>query len=109
MGSAGSCNLEHTVWLNCGVWLLFQENVVGAQCQQCDAGTFYLEERNSKGCTSCFCFGQSTQCYESRMRRTEVVPQPSISVHSYFNHCKGEGLETQSVALKAFCRETHLM
>ena len=80
------------------MWLLFQENVVGAQCQQCDAGTFYLEERNSKGCTSCFCFGQSTQCYESRMRRTEVAPQPSSSLHSYmyFNLYEGERLEPQA-------------
>ena len=51
---------------------LCKQNVEGPQCAQCKQGTFYLEERNSKGCTKCFCFGSTQQCHSSNFRRTPV-------------------------------------
>ena len=62
-----------------------QENVIGQQCDRCVAGTYYLEERNPQGCTSCFCFGQSTQCYESSLRRTQVRACVVLRVESVQN------------------------
>ncbi|XP_077867614.1 laminin subunit alpha-5-like, partial [Saccoglossus kowalevskii] len=44
---------------------LCKENVEGVRCDKCKVGTFYLEERNPKGCTSCFCFGITQECKSS--------------------------------------------
>jgi len=49
-----------------------KENVEGARCDYCKQGTFNLEERNAKGCTSCFCFGQTAQCRPSDLYLASV-------------------------------------
>ncbi|CAF0881627.1 unnamed protein product, partial [Brachionus calyciflorus] len=41
---------------------LCKENIFGDRCENCKPGTFNIESRNSKGCTNCFCFGQTTYC-----------------------------------------------
>ncbi len=51
---------------------LCKNNVEGPQCAQCKQSTFYLEERNPKGCTTCFCFGTTQLCRSSIYRRTPV-------------------------------------
>ena len=51
---------------------LCKDNVQGVQCSQCAPETFYLEDRNPKGCTKCFCFGHTTNCQSSNLRREQV-------------------------------------
>ncbi|NXJ80686.1 LAMA2 protein, partial [Trogon melanurus] len=41
-------------------------NVEGVHCDRCTPGTFALSARNPLGCSSCFCFGLTTQCSEAR-------------------------------------------
>ncbi|XP_032875419.1 laminin subunit alpha-3 isoform X3 [Amblyraja radiata] len=50
---------------------LCKENVVGARCDKCRPGSFHLEPANAKGCTSCFCFGVTSQCRSSHKSRTQ--------------------------------------
>jgi len=42
---------------------LCKENVYGPRCDRCIDGTFALLSDNPKGCTSCYCFGSTTQCH----------------------------------------------
>lgn len=44
----------------------FQVNVEGVHCDRCKSGTFGLSARNPLGCSSCYCFGLTTQCSEAR-------------------------------------------
>ncbi len=39
-----------------------KQNVNGRECGQCGDGTFNLQASNPLGCTSCFCFGQTSRC-----------------------------------------------
>lgn len=41
---------------------LCKQNTFGDRCENCKPGTFNMESRNEKGCTKCFCFGQTTFC-----------------------------------------------
>lgn len=41
---------------------LCKEHVFGPRCDRCVDGTFSLSSDNPKGCTSCYCFGSTTQC-----------------------------------------------
>ncbi|KAF4796257.1 Laminin subunit alpha-2 [Turdus rufiventris] len=41
-------------------------NVEGVHCDRCKSGTFGLSARNPLGCSSCYCFGLTTQCSEAR-------------------------------------------
>ncbi|KAM9386689.1 laminin subunit alpha-3 [Phaethornis superciliosus] len=52
---------------------LCKENVEGAACDTCRPGSFYLDPSNSKGCTSCFCFGATSNCHSTNHRRTKFV------------------------------------
>ncbi|CAM4504786.1 unnamed protein product [Lepidochelys olivacea] len=52
---------------------LCKENVEGRQCDICRQGSFYLDPSNPKGCTSCFCFGATSNCHSTSNRRTKFV------------------------------------
>ncbi|XP_074640335.1 laminin subunit alpha-like [Tubulanus polymorphus] len=51
---------------------LCKENTEGALCETCKPGTFFLDDRNHKGCTNCFCFGTTDQCQSSNWRQEQV-------------------------------------
>ncbi|XP_006029235.2 laminin subunit alpha-2 [Alligator sinensis] len=40
-------------------------NVEGVHCDRCKPGMFGLSARNPLGCSSCYCFGQTTECSEA--------------------------------------------
>ncbi|KFQ61756.1 Laminin subunit alpha-3, partial [Pelecanus crispus] len=52
---------------------LCKENVEGAECDICRPGSFHLDPSNPKGCTSCFCFGATSNCRSTNRRRTKFV------------------------------------
>ncbi|XP_052643533.1 laminin subunit alpha-3 isoform X2 [Harpia harpyja] len=52
---------------------LCKENVEGAECDTCRPGCFYLDPSNPRGCTSCFCFGATSNCRSTTRRRTKFV------------------------------------
>ncbi|XP_009989305.1 PREDICTED: laminin subunit alpha-3, partial [Tauraco erythrolophus] len=52
---------------------LCKENVEGAECDTCRPGSFYLDPSNPRGCTSCFCFGATSNCRSTNHRRTKFV------------------------------------
>ncbi|KAM6135085.1 LOW QUALITY PROTEIN: laminin subunit alpha-3 [Pterocles gutturalis] len=52
---------------------LCKENVEGAECDTCQPGSFYLDPSNPQGCTSCFCFGATSNCRSTNRRRTKFV------------------------------------
>uniref|UniRef100_A0A663ED62 Laminin subunit alpha 3 n=1 Tax=Aquila chrysaetos chrysaetos TaxID=223781 RepID=A0A663ED62_AQUCH len=52
---------------------LCKENVEGAECDTCRPGSFYLDPSNPRGCTSCFCFGATSNCRSTTRRRTKFV------------------------------------
>ncbi|KAM9241384.1 laminin subunit alpha-2 [Leptosomus discolor] len=57
----GKCScIDHTGQCSCKV------NVEGVHCDRCKSGTFSLSARNPLGCSSCYCFGLTTQCSEAR-------------------------------------------
>ncbi|EOB08656.1 Laminin subunit alpha-2, partial [Anas platyrhynchos] len=57
----GKCScVDRTGQCNCKV------NVEGVHCDRCKSGTFGLSARNPLGCSSCYCFGLTTQCSEAR-------------------------------------------
>ncbi|KAB0360576.1 hypothetical protein FD754_004732 [Muntiacus muntjak] len=41
-------------------------NVEGIRCDRCRPGKFGLEAKNPLGCSSCYCFGATTQCSEAK-------------------------------------------
>ncbi|XP_053447622.1 laminin subunit alpha-2 isoform X1 [Nycticebus coucang] len=41
-------------------------NVEGVHCDRCRPGKFGLDARNPLGCSSCYCFGATTQCSEAK-------------------------------------------
>nr|XP_056710908.1 laminin subunit alpha-3 [Euleptes europaea] len=52
---------------------LCKENVEGTQCDMCRPGSFYLDSTNPEGCTSCFCFGVTSNCHSTNKRRVKFV------------------------------------
>ncbi|KAM6433798.1 laminin subunit alpha-2 [Rhynochetos jubatus] len=57
----GKCScIDQTGQCSCKV------NVEGVHCDRCKSGTFGLSARNPLGCSSCYCFGLTTQCSEAR-------------------------------------------
>ncbi|KAM6279709.1 laminin subunit alpha-2 [Porphyrio hochstetteri] len=68
----GKCScIDHTGQCSCKV------NVEGVHCDRCKSGTFGLSARNPLGCSSCYCFGLTTQCSEARgLIRTWVTLKP---------------------------------
>uniref|UniRef100_G1SX80 Laminin subunit alpha-2 n=1 Tax=Oryctolagus cuniculus TaxID=9986 RepID=G1SX80_RABIT len=41
-------------------------NVEGVHCDRCRPGKFGLDAKNPLGCSSCYCFGATTQCSEAK-------------------------------------------
>nr|XP_055247607.1 laminin subunit alpha-2 isoform X7 [Gorilla gorilla gorilla] len=41
-------------------------NVEGIHCDRCRPGKFGLDAKNPLGCSSCYCFGTTTQCSEAK-------------------------------------------
>lgn len=41
-------------------------HVEGVHCDRCQPGTFGLDAKNPLGCSSCYCFGATTQCSEAK-------------------------------------------
>ncbi|XP_069477011.1 laminin subunit alpha-3 isoform X2 [Ambystoma mexicanum] len=61
---------------------LCKDNVEGLKCDVCRHGSFYLHPTNPKGCTTCFCFGATSQCRSSEKRRTMFVEMRSWRLES---------------------------
>uniref|UniRef100_A0A663MGQ6 Laminin subunit alpha 3 n=1 Tax=Athene cunicularia TaxID=194338 RepID=A0A663MGQ6_ATHCN len=61
---------------------LCKENVEGAECDTCRPGSFYLDPSNPRGCTSCFCFGATSNCHSTNRRRTKFVDMRNWSLEA---------------------------
>ncbi|XP_030366805.1 laminin subunit alpha-3 isoform X3 [Strigops habroptila] len=61
---------------------LCKENVEGAECDTCRPGSFYLDPSNPRGCTSCFCFGATSNCRSTNHRRTKFVDMRNWSLEA---------------------------
>ncbi|XP_012516246.1 PREDICTED: laminin subunit alpha-2 [Propithecus coquereli] len=56
-------------------------NVEGVHCDRCRPGKFGLDARNPLGCSSCYCFGATTQCSEAKgLIRTWVTLKPEQTI-----------------------------
>ncbi|XP_071954463.1 laminin subunit alpha-like [Antedon mediterranea] len=87
---------------------LCKENVEGDYCNRCKSGTFSLEDRNPKGCTSCFCFGVTTDCAIAPVSRGQVNtmegwnvtnirdPQISLAGNQINVYIEGSSINPQS-------------
>ncbi|XP_044268909.1 laminin subunit gamma-1 isoform X1 [Tribolium madens] len=62
---AGSVNNEPNCDPYTGVCYC-KENVEGRRCRECKPGFFNLDKENEFGCTPCFCYGHSSECYSAR-------------------------------------------
>ncbi|EPY82235.1 laminin subunit alpha-2 isoform a precursor [Camelus ferus] len=56
-------------------------NVEGVHCDRCRPGTFGRDAKNPLGCSSCYCFGATTQCSEAKgLIRTWVTLKPEQTI-----------------------------
>ncbi|XP_012788306.2 laminin subunit alpha-2 [Sorex araneus] len=56
-------------------------NVEGVHCDKCQPGKFGLDAKNPLGCSSCYCFGVTTQCSEAKgLIRTWVTLTPEQTI-----------------------------
>lgn len=63
-----------------------QSNAAGKRCDECQAGTFGLQEEQAEGCVPCFCFNRTTQCREAVATWTQVrTPRPRTLSVNYDN------------------------
>jgi len=46
--------------------------VVGRGCDQCEEGSFNLQQENPDGCTDCFCFGKTARCISTDLTWTKI-------------------------------------
>lgn len=57
------CFCLHTeIW----VFVFFQTNVVGHNCDTCKPNTFGLSVKNPFGCSRCYCYGLTQSCSEAQ-------------------------------------------
>ncbi|XP_067342410.1 laminin subunit alpha-1 isoform X1 [Channa argus] len=63
---SGSTNTDPCSPCTCKV------NVMGAHCDLCKPGFYNLQEKNSLGCTDCFCSGVSNVCESSTWSTAQV-------------------------------------
>ncbi|XP_045355489.1 laminin subunit alpha-2 isoform X5 [Leopardus geoffroyi] len=56
-------------------------HVEGVRCDRCQPGKFGLDAKNPLGCSSCYCFGATTQCSEAKgLIRTQVTLKPEQTI-----------------------------
>ncbi|KAG8510842.1 Laminin subunit alpha-2, partial [Galemys pyrenaicus] len=56
-------------------------NVEGVHCDRCRPGKFGLDAQNPLGCSSCYCFGVTSQCSEAQgLFRTRVTLKPEQTI-----------------------------
>ncbi|XP_037698911.1 laminin subunit alpha-2 isoform X2 [Choloepus didactylus] len=75
-------------------------NVEGVHCDRCRPGKFGLEAKNPLGCSSCYCFGATTQCSEAKgliRTRVTLTPQQTILslVDEMLQHTTTKGIAFQ--------------
>ncbi|XP_063779672.1 laminin subunit alpha-3 isoform X2 [Pseudophryne corroboree] len=61
---------------------LCKENIDGSRCDVCRRGSFYFDPSNTKGCTTCFCFGATDVCRSSNKHRKKFVDMRSWSLET---------------------------
>lgn len=64
--------LFYTHMLKGSVWIFFQPNVVGKNCDQCQENTFFLDADNPYGCLRCFCMEVTKQCTSTSWNKAQV-------------------------------------
>ncbi|XP_074043658.1 laminin subunit alpha-2 isoform X1 [Macrotis lagotis] len=65
---ASTCNSEtkKCACLNQNGQCTCKVNVEGVHCDRCRPGKYGLDAKNPLGCSSCYCFGTTTQCSEAK-------------------------------------------
>ncbi|XP_036901675.1 laminin subunit alpha-2 isoform X3 [Sturnira hondurensis] len=81
-------------------------NVEGVHCDRCRSGKFGLDARNPLGCSSCYCFGATTQCSEAEgLIRTRVTLKPEQTilplVDEALQHTTTKGIDFQDPEIVA--------
>ncbi|XP_075069530.1 laminin subunit alpha-3 isoform X2 [Mixophyes fleayi] len=56
---------------------LCKENIHGVRCDVCRSGSFHFDPSNTKGCTTCFCFGATDVCHSSSKHRKKFADMRS--------------------------------
>ncbi|XP_053520767.1 laminin subunit alpha-2 isoform X4 [Artibeus jamaicensis] len=81
-------------------------NVEGVHCDRCRSGKFGLDAKNPLGCSSCYCFGATTQCSEAEgLIRTRVTLKPEQTilplVDEALQHTTTKGIDFQDPEIVA--------
>ncbi|XP_036103655.1 laminin subunit alpha-2 [Molossus molossus] len=82
-------------------------NVEGVHCDRCRPGKFGLDAKNPLGCSSCYCFGATTQCSEAKgLIRTWVALRPEQTilplVDEALQHTTTKGIAFQDPEIVAY-------
>ncbi|XP_045150594.1 laminin subunit alpha-2 isoform X3 [Echinops telfairi] len=77
-----------------------KRNVEGVHCDRCRPGNFGLEAKNPLGCSSCYCFGATSQCSEAKgliLTRVTLSPKQTILplVDEALQHTTTKGIASQ--------------
>ncbi|XP_005389242.1 PREDICTED: laminin subunit alpha-2 isoform X3 [Chinchilla lanigera] len=75
-------------------------NVEGIRCDRCQPGKFGLEAKNPRGCSSCYCFGVTSQCSEAKglvPKRVTLEAEQTILplVDEALQHTTTKGINSQ--------------
>ncbi|KAM6181305.1 laminin subunit alpha-2 isoform 1-T1 [Erethizon dorsatum] len=75
-------------------------NVEGIHCDRCRQGKFGLEAKNPRGCSSCYCFGVTSQCSEAKgliHKRVTLEAEQTILplVDEALQHTTTKGIASQ--------------
>ncbi|XP_035880582.1 laminin subunit alpha-2 isoform X4 [Phyllostomus discolor] len=81
-------------------------NVEGVHCDRCRSGKFGLDAKNPLGCSSCYCFGATTQCSEAEgliRTRVTLTPEQTILplVDEALQHTTTKGIDFQDPEIVA--------
>ncbi|XP_036269558.1 laminin subunit alpha-2 isoform X2 [Pipistrellus kuhlii] len=82
-------------------------NVEGVHCDRCQPSTFGLDAKNPLGCSSCYCFGATTQCSEAKgLIYTWVFLKPEETilplVDEALQHTTTKGIAFQNPEIVAY-------